>query len=183
MLNYVRSILESPDQQPMDDMLIIFKNARSQGPELWSSVKQQVHYNQGFIMGRTAILKKTAEEGGFGVGAPVGLFDAETHKLLAVAPKQGSVTNDLKFKEILGDNYPGGLYYDTKKKQDTDITNLFQGAEYQCNYMLTAPGGKYYITKLEHAGKCIIKIPGPIDLTKKGKSDDKGKGKEIDEVD
>ena len=180
MLNYVRSILESPDQKPMDDMLELLRNAPSQGPELWSSIRQQAHYKQGFIEGGTVLLKKTSEEGAFGLGYPVGLFDAKSHDLIAIASKQGNVTKDLKFHEILGVDYPGGLYHNKDAKQENNVKLLFQGADYQQNYMLTTPSGKYYMTRLEHVGQCDIKIPGPIDLTKTNKSDGKDKGKEID---
>ena len=164
MLNYVRSILETPDQQPMYDMLTIFRNAPSQAPELWSSIKQQVHFNQGFITGGTAILKKTAEEGAFSRGIPVGLFDAETHKLLAVAPTQGTVPTNDKFHEILKDDFPGGII-DNRKGQDNAIKDLFQGGVYMSNYMLPSPSGKYYLTKLQHTGLHNIYVLGPIDLS------------------
>jgi len=159
MLNYVRSVLETPDKQPMYDMLTIFRNAPSQAPELWSSIKHQVHYNQGFIEGGTAILKKTADEGGFGFGYPVGLFDAETHKLMVVAPSQTSIPTIPKIRELLNDNFPPGIQGRTGIDKDivtinekNTISQLFNSIGYQEKYMLETLGGKYYFTKLPHAG-------------------------------
>ena len=166
MLNYVRSILENPDQKPMDDMLALLQNAPSQGLELWSSIQQQAHYNQGFIEGGTAILKKTSDEGGFGFGHPVGLFDAETHKLLAISPTQGGVPTNDKFHDILKGDFPDGIE-DNKKGQDNIIKDLFKGHVYMKDYMAYTASGKYYLTKLQHSGLRNIKIPGPIDLSAK----------------
>ena len=157
-LERICSIFETNADNPLYKMLSVFANAPSMAPEMWSSIRNESYFHQGYDIGGFDVLHKTTEMGGFENGIPVGIFDVETDKPVHIIPSQTAIHEDPKVKEIIGE-LPQRIAH-SKAAKDGKLSTALNNAP---NGRLETPGGKYYLSRLKDTVNRNINVTGPYD--------------------
>ena len=157
-LERIRSIFETDADNPLYKMLAVFANAPSMAPEMWSSIRNESYFHQGYDIGGFDVLHRTAEMGGFENGTPVGVFDAETNKPVHIVPSQKEVVLDPKVTEIIGELPPkiANLAPNQYGPISTALNKAPEGK-------LMTPSGKHYLSLLSNTVNRNINVTGPYD--------------------